>query len=168
MVSHKNDSRKRLPYPSFIGCILRADHVLSVGTLHTTPSDSNELDEKGVQKMYYVKDSKGNWYYDDKLSPGTSYYDFVIVPKGTDPELVKQMKENMEKEYHNLENDVDMDDAEEGEASDDDDLDYDPENDHDQGYGQNHPMMDLSEVMTGMRDLKLFMTQKFYAQDMQF
>jgi len=60
-----------------------------------------------------------------------------------DPELVKQMKENMEKEDHNLENDADMKDAEE-ETSDDDDFDYDLDNDHSQDSNQNHSMVDLS------------------------
>jgi len=102
MISYKNDRRKRLPYSSFISCLLRSDRVLNVDTLLTALSDCSGLDEKAVQKMHYVKDSKGNWYYDDKLSPRTWYYDFITVPKGTDPELVEQMKENMEKEDHNL------------------------------------------------------------------
>jgi len=83
MISYKNDGRKRLLYPSFISDVLRADRVLSVGTLLTSPSDSSGLDQKVVQKMYYVKDSKANWYYDDKLYPGTWYYDVVTVPDGT-------------------------------------------------------------------------------------
>ena len=60
--------------------------------------------------MHFVKDSNGYWYYDDKLSPGTLYYDFVNVPEGTDPTLVKKMKENMEKEDQDLENDDEMED----------------------------------------------------------
>ena len=96
--------------------------------------------------MHYVKDAKGNWYYDDKLSSDTWYYDFVTMAEGISPELVKQMKKNMENEDHNLENEVEMVDAEE-ETSDDDDSDYDPENDHNQGHGENHQMMDSNEVM---------------------
>jgi len=60
MISYKNDRRKKLPYPSFITSLLRADRFLSVDTLVTTPSDSSGLDEKAVQKMHYVKDSKGH------------------------------------------------------------------------------------------------------------
>ena len=89
------------------------------------------------------------------------------MAEGISPELVKQMKKNMENEDHNLENEVEMVDAEE-ETSDDDDSDYDPENDHNQGHGENHQMMDSNEVMNGIRDLKRFMTQKFDAQDMKF
>ena len=33
MISYKNDSRKKLPYPSFISCLLRSDRVTSVDTL---------------------------------------------------------------------------------------------------------------------------------------
>jgi len=65
MISYKNDSRKKLPYPSFISCLLRSDCVTSVDTLLTIPSEVSGLDAKVVQKMHYVKDSKGNWFYDD-------------------------------------------------------------------------------------------------------
>ena len=167
MISYKNDRRKRLPYPSFISCLLRSDHVLSVDTLLTTPSDFSGLDEKEVQKMHYVKDSKGNWYYDDKLSPETWYYYFVTVAEGTNPELVEQMIENMKKEDYNLENDAEVEDTEE-ETSDDEDIDYDSENDDYQDHNQNHSTMDLSEVLNGIKDPKRFMTQKFDAQDLQF
>ena len=60
MISYKNDSRKKLPYPSFISCLLRSDRVTSFDTLFTKPSEVSGLDAKAVQKMYYVKDSKGN------------------------------------------------------------------------------------------------------------
>jgi len=39
MISYKNDSRKKLPYPSFISCLLRSDCVTSVDTLLTIPSE---------------------------------------------------------------------------------------------------------------------------------
>jgi len=45
---------------------------------------------------------------------------------------------------------------------DDSDSDYDPDR------NQDHQGVDLSEVMNGMRDLKMFMTQRFDAQDLQF
>jgi len=168
MISYKNDRRKKLPYPSFISCLLRDDPVLSVDTLLTIASESSGPDEKAVQKMPFVKDSNGHWYYDDKLYPGTWYYDFVTVLEGTHPTLVKQMKENMEKEDSDFENDADMEDVEE-ETSDVEDFDYDPDDDEDvQGSNQNHPMVDLSEVLNGMKDLKRFMTQNFDAQDLQF
>jgi len=87
--------------------------------------------------MHYVKESKWIWYYDGKLSPGTWYYYFVPVPEGTDPALVKQIKENVDKEDHSLENDAEMECAGE-ETIDDEDLDYDQENDHSQDLSQNH------------------------------
>lgn len=118
--------------------------------------------------MHFVKDSNGHWFYDDKLSLGTWYHDFFTVPEGMHPTLVKQMKKNMEKEYQDLENDADMEDVEE-ETSDVEDFDCDPDNDEDvQDSNQNHPMVDLSEVLNGMKDLKRFMTQNFDAQDLQF
>jgi len=67
MISYKKDSRKKLPYPSFISCLLRSDCVTSVDTLLTIPSEVSGLDAKVVQKMHYVKDSKGNWFYDDNV-----------------------------------------------------------------------------------------------------
>jgi len=143
MISYKNDRRKKLPCPSFISCILRSKCVLSVDTLLTIPSDASGLDAKAVQKMHYVKDSKGNWYYDDN---GVWYYDFITVPEGTDPESVEQMKEIMEKEDYNLENDAEIEDVEE-QTSDDEDLDYDPENNHYQDHNQNHSREDHIEVL---------------------
>jgi len=165
MISYKNECRKRLPYPSFISCLLKFNRVPSVNTLLTTPSDSSGLDEKAIQTMHYVKDSKGNSYYDDKLSPGTWYYDFITMPEGTDLELVKQMKENIEKEDHNLENDAEIEDVGE-ETSEDADFDYDPDNDHSQDYNQNHLMVDLSKVLNEIMDIKRFMTQKFDPHDL--
>jgi len=125
IISYKNDGRKKLTYPSFISFLVRSDRVTSVNTLLTIPSEVSGLDAKAVQKMHYVKDSNGDWYYDDN---GVWYYEFIAVAEGTDPEIVKQMKENMEKEDYNIENDVEMEDGEE--TSDDEDLEYDPENDH--------------------------------------
>lgn len=61
MISYKNDSRKKLQYPSFISCLLRSDRLTSVDTLLTKPSEVSRLDAKAVQKMQYVKDSKENW-----------------------------------------------------------------------------------------------------------
>jgi len=136
--------------------------------MHYVPTNTfSGLDEKEVQTMHYVKDSKGNWYYDDKLSPETWYYYFVTVAEGTNPELVEQMIENMKKEDYNLENDVEVEDTEE-ETSDDEDVDYDSENDNYQDHNQKHSTMDLSEVLNGIKDPKRFMTQKFDAQDLQF
>ena len=111
--------------------------------------------------MHYVKDSNGNWYYDDS---GVWFYDFIAVAEGTDPESVKQMMENMEKEDYNMENDVEMEDGEE--TSDDEDLDYDPENYDYQGINQNHSNKSLSEVLLGIKNLKKYMSQKFDAQDL--
>jgi len=161
MISYKNDGRKRLPYPSFISCLLRSDCVTIVDTLLTIPSEVSGLDAKAVQKMHYVKDSNGNWYYDDS---GVWFYDFIAVAEGTDPESVKQMMENMEKEDYNMENDVEMEDGEE--TSDDEDLDYDPENYDYQGINQNHSNKSLSEVLLGIKNLKKYMSQKFDAQDL--
>jgi len=47
MISYKNDQRKKLPYPSLISCLLRADQVLSVDTLlgHGTMTSSLCLKE---------------------------------------------------------------------------------------------------------------------------
>jgi len=50
------------------------------------------------------------------------------------------MKENMEKEDFNLENDAELEDAEE-ETSDDKDLDYEQENDHYQDQNQTKGLM---------------------------
>jgi len=58
-----------------------------------------------------------------------------------------------------------MEDAEE-ETSEDGDFDYDPDNDHSQDLGQNHLVVDFSEVLNIIKDLKCFMTQKFDAQDL--
>jgi len=163
MISYKNDGRKKLPYPSFISCLLRSDCVTIFDTLLTIPSEVSGLDAKAVQKMHYVKDSNGNWYYDDS---GVWFYDFIVVAEGTDSESVKQMKEYMEKEDYNMENDVEMEDGEE--TSDDEDLDYDPEN-YDYLVGnQNHSSQSPSEVLLGIKDLKKYMSQKFDAQDLQF
>jgi len=154
MISYKNDCRKKLPYPSFISCLLKSDRVVSVDTLLTTPSEVSGLDAKSVQKMHYVKNSNGFWYYDDN---GVWYYDFIIVVEGTDAKIVKQMEENMEKEDFNLENDDETEDAE-VDTSDDDDLDYDPENDHHQIHDQHHSKENLSEVLNGIKDLKKYIT----------
>jgi methyl-accepting chemotaxis protein len=164
MISYKNDSRKKLPYPSFISCLLRSDRVSSVDTLPTIPSEVSGLDAKAFQKMHYVKDSKGNWYYDDN---GVWYYDFTVVAEGTDPELVEETKQNMEKEDYNIENDVEMEEGEET-SDDDEDLDYDPENDNSHVVNQNHSSESLSEVLLGIKDFKKYMSQKFDAQDLQF
>ena len=85
MISYKNDSKRNLPYPSFISRLLKVDRVTSVNTLLTKPSEVSGLDAKVVQKMHYVKESKGNWYYDDN---GVWYNDFIVVAEGTDPESV--------------------------------------------------------------------------------
>jgi len=164
MISYKNDGRKKLPYPSFISCLLRSDHVTSVDTLLTIPSEVSGLDAKAVQKMHYAKDSKGNWYYDDN---GVWYYDFTAMAEGTNPELVEKMKENMEKEDCNIENDVETEDGEET-SDDDEDLDCDPENDDYLVGNQNHSSESPSEVLLGINDLKKYMSQKFDAQDLQF
>jgi len=63
-------------------------------------------------------------------------------------------------EEDGLEGDAEMEDVENEE--DDSDSDYDPDR------NQDHQGVDLSEVMNGMRDLKMFMTQRFDAQDLQF
>jgi len=100
--------------------------------------------------MHYVKDSKGNWFYDDN---GVWYYDFTAVAGGTDPELVEEMKKNMEKEDYNVEHDVDMEDDEET-SNDDEDLDYDLENDDYPVDSQSHSSESLSEVLLGLRTLR--------------
>lgn len=83
--------------------------------------------------------------------------------EGTGPKLVKQMKKkNMEKEDHNLENDAEMEDFEE-QTSEDGNFDYDPDNDHCQDLSQHYSVVDFSEVLNGIKDLKGFMTQKFDA-----
>jgi len=164
MISYKNDSKKKLPYPSFVSCLLRSDHVTSVDTVLTKHSEVSVLDAKAVQNMHYVKDSKGNWYCDDN---GVWYYDFTVVVEGTEPELVKEKKKNMEREDYNIENDVEMEDGEE--TSDDEvDLDYDPENDNYPVDNQNHSSISLREVLSKLKDFKKYMSQKFDAQDLQF
>jgi len=87
IISYKNDGRKKLPYPSFISCLLRSDRVTSVDTLLTIPSEVSGLNAEAVQKMHYVKDSNGDWYYDDN---GIWYYDFIVVADGTDTEQLRK------------------------------------------------------------------------------
>ncbi|KEH19367.1 hypothetical protein MTR_8g051775 [Medicago truncatula] len=53
-------------------------------------------------------------------------------------------------------------------SSVDGEFDYDPDNDHSQDLSQNHSVVDFSEVLNEIKDLKGFMTQKFDAQDLQF
>jgi len=81
MISYKNDRRKKLPYPSFISCLLKSNRVVSVDTLLNIPSEVSGLNANVVQKMHYVKDVNDFWYYDDN---GVWYYDFITVAEGTD------------------------------------------------------------------------------------
>lgn len=68
-------------------------------SLLTTPSDETGLDKRVVGKMHYYQGSKGNWYYNDRAKPvSTWYYDYVTMPKGNGPDMVKEMQVNMENE----------------------------------------------------------------------
>ena len=168
MIAYKNNGRKRLPYPSFVANVLRENRMFSGCTLLISPSEASGLDKKVVQKMPYVQDKNVHWYYDDKMDFGTWYYDFVIILEGTDPNLVEQMRLNMVNEERDLENDVEIEDV--VDEDEEDDYDFDPDHDHSHVHihDKNHKMVDLSVVIDGMRDLKMFMTQKLDAQDMQF
>ena len=64
---------------------------------------------------------------------------------------------NLENEEVGLERDAEMEDVENEE-----------DNNGSYFHTQVHHRVDLTEVMTDMRNLKIFMTQRFDAQDLQF
>ena len=76
MVSCKLDNSKRLPYPSFLGCVLSASGVETADTLLPKPNPRSGLDISVVNKMHYYQDGRDNWYYDNGEF---WFYDDIVV-----------------------------------------------------------------------------------------
>jgi hypothetical protein len=60
MVSYRLDNSKRLPYPSFLGCVLSSSGVQSSDTFLTKPNPRSGLDIGAVNKMHYYQDGRSN------------------------------------------------------------------------------------------------------------
>jgi hypothetical protein len=149
------DTSKRLPYPSYLGCVLVASSVGSSETLLTKPNPRSGLDTGAVNKMHYYQDSRNNWFYDNG---DFWFYDDIVVPADSTVEEVDAIRASLN---NDLEGDADMEEAEE-----DSDPDYDPENVEDQQFEPQG--VDLNQVLESISDLKAFMTQRFKDQDEQF
>jgi hypothetical protein len=107
------------------------------------------LDARVFGKIHYYKDSSNNGYYDDRC--GTWLYDHVIV-------LHEPMYRNILREKAELKEGTDQDMEDIGYEDEESDLEYEPP-----AHGGS-----LDGVMHGMRNMELFMSQRFDAQDVQF
>jgi len=156
MVSYKLDNSKRLPYPSFLGCVLNSNDVQSYDTLLTEPNPRSGLNIGAINKMHYYQDGRSNWFYDNG---DFWFYDDIDVPANSTVEEVDAIRASLN---NDLESDADRKEAEE-----DSDPDYDPENVETQ-QGFESQGVGLIQVLENITDLKAFMTQRFKDKDEQF
>jgi len=120
MMSYKLDNSKKLPYPSFLGCVLIDNDVRTEDTRLTKPNPRSGLDKAAVNKLHYYQDSRDKWFNNNG---DVWYYDDIVVPARTYVEMEEEMRANMNIEEAGLEGDVEMEDVE-----DNSDSDYDPNN----------------------------------------
>ena len=154
MITYKLDISKKMPFPSFLGLVLKEKGIMTSDPLLTKPNPMSGLDNDVVNKMHYYQDSRNEWFYSDG---GVWYYDDIPVPANIEPELVDEMRANLNHEDAGLDGDAEMEEAE-----DDNDSDYEPE----VPEVQHGP--DMTQVLASISDLKSFMTQQFNDQDTQF
>lgn len=95
MVSYNLDNSKRLPHPSFLGCVLSSNGVQSNDTLLTKPNSRSGLDIGVVNKMHYYQDGRSNWYYDNG---NFWFYDDIVIPADSSIEEVYAMRESLNNE----------------------------------------------------------------------
>jgi len=91
-MSYKLDNSKRLPYPSFLGCVLSASGVGTADTLLTKPNPMSGFDTSVVNKIHYYQDGRNNWYYDNG---DFWFYDDIVVLARSSVEEVNEIRENL-------------------------------------------------------------------------
>ena len=127
MTTYKLDISKKLPYPSFLGLVLKEGGVLTFDPLLTKPNSRSGLDNGAVSKMHYYQDSGAEWFYSDG---DNWFYDYIVVSAHTERDLVLELRANRNNE------DVGLNDVEMGEAENDSDPDDEPGYEgHQQGVG---------------------------------
>jgi len=151
-------SPKKLPFPSFLGLVLKENEIMSSDPLLTKPNPRSGLDNGVVNKMHYFQDIENEWFYSDG---DMWYYDDIVDPAQTERAMVEEIRAN-----RNHDDGV-LNDAEMGEAKDDSDSDYVPNSEEGHMYGDAQGT-DFSQVLAGISDLKNFMTQRFNDQDERF
>jgi hypothetical protein len=58
MVTYKLDISKNLPFPLFLGLVLKENEIMTSDPLLTKPNHRNGLDNGVVNKMHYYQDSR--------------------------------------------------------------------------------------------------------------
>lgn len=89
---------------------------------------------------------------------GTYLYDHVVLLEGTSLKMVEAMYQNNLRQHTELEEGLDQDMEDAWYEDEECDLDYEPP-----ASG-----VSLNDLMEGMRNMQLFITQRFDALDVQF
>jgi hypothetical protein len=80
-----------LPFPSFLGLVLKENEIMTFDPLLTKPSPRSGLDNGTMNKMHYYQDSSDEWFYSDG---DFWYYDDIDVPAKTERALVEEVRAN--------------------------------------------------------------------------
>jgi len=104
MITYKLDVSKKLPFPSFLGLVLKENEIVTSDPLLTKPNPRSGLDNGAVNKMHYHQDSEKEWFYSDG---DMWYYDDIAVPTQTKRAMVEEIRANQNHEDGVL-NDAEM------------------------------------------------------------